>query len=142
MVEAIHVRVRYDLPDDKGETRRERYHAFDDETKAQLPQPPDFELPQSGMYLWNWYFNLSGCIRRVRDGICEPIPPSEFLAWKEATDTIVYPHEYAILQAMDAAYCEECNKELADARQRSNERMRADVEAAGKSGRRGRGKAH
>jgi hypothetical protein len=30
----------------------------------------------------------------------------------------VYPAEYAILCAMDAAFCEEMNKELADYRKR------------------------
>jgi hypothetical protein len=94
------------------------------------------------MYLWNWYFDLSGSLRRVCDGICQPIPPSEFLAWKEASDVIVYPHEYAILRAMDRAYCEASNAELADARTRQNEAQRAEIEAAGKKARRGRGKAH
>lgn len=130
----MRVRVRYDTPNEQGDTRRERYAAFDPPQDA-----PDFDLPLSGLYLWHWYFNLSGSLRRIRDGLCEPIPPSEFMAWKEATGTIVYPGEYAILQAMDAAYCEEVNRELADQRQRRDDALQADIKAAKGKGRGGRG---
>lgn len=36
------------------------------------------------------------------------------IAWREVMDVIVYPSEYAILSAMDVAFCDEMNKELAD----------------------------
>ena len=75
-------------------------------------------IPVGGAHLWEWYFALSGCFKRVHDGSCIPIPPSEFVAWTQATGHIVYPAEYAILRAMDAAFCEETNKELADYRKR------------------------
>lgn len=60
-------------------------------------------------------------MQRIRDGVCEPIPPSEFMAWKAATGNIVYSAEYAVLCGMDAAYCSEMNKELADLRTRQKE---------------------
>jgi hypothetical protein len=55
---------------------------------------------------------------RVRDGLCSPIPPTEYLAWREATGNIVYSAEYAILCAMDDAYCEAMSEELEDMRMR------------------------
>lgn len=82
---------------------------------------PAINIPSLGYYLWEWYFDLSDSIRRVRDGVCEPFPPSEFVAWRDASGNIVYPFEYAILRAMDGAYCAETNKELADYRARQEE---------------------
>lgn len=84
-------------------------------------------MPSSGRYLWDWYFDLATSLRRVRDGICEPIPASEYLAWKRATGEIVYTQEYAILRAMDIAYCDEMNKELADYRARQKELAEANT---------------
>jgi hypothetical protein len=113
-------------PDEKGQTRRERNDQFGE------PSPP-LIVPQSGLYLWEWYFDLSDSLRRVRNGICEPFPPTEYIAWRAATGNIVYAHEYAILRAMDGAYCAEMNVELADYRAR----QKAEAEAnAPKPGRR------
>lgn len=98
---------------------------------------PEIEIEPEAAIYWQWYFSLSNSLRRVRDGYCEPFPPSEFLAWSQATGTIVYPQEYAILRAMDDAFREEMNKELADYRERLREKQKAEVEAAkAKGGRR------
>lgn len=72
-------------------------------------------------------------MRRVRDGICEPIPPSEYRAWMDNTRNIVYPLEYAILTAMDVAFCDETNKELSAFRIREQEQR--EREAKSKRGR-------
>ncbi len=122
----MRVRVRYDLPDEKGGTRRERAESFGDDVE----QAPDFEVPTNGQYLWDWYFALSNRLRRVHDGVCSPIPPSEFLAWCQASGTIVYPAEYDILAAMDDMFCEEMNKELRDYRTRQDEQRKMEMEAA------------
>lgn len=82
-----------------------------------------------GRYLWDWYYDLSESIRRVRDGVCEPIPPSEYIAWLQATGNIVYAHEYAILRAMDDSYCTEMNSELSDYRERERAAAEAQAEA-------------
>ena len=50
--------------------------------------------------------------RRVLEGICGPITPANWIAWQQITGNIVYPREYAILAAMDVAFCDEMNKEL------------------------------
>lgn len=76
--------------------------------------------------------SLSGCVRRVIDGVCIPIPPTEFLAWCRASGTIVYPFEYAILSAMDDAYREEMNSELENYRLREKNRQEIEAEKAKK----------
>ncbi len=78
-------------------------------------------MPEAGGHLWDWYFDLSQKLARVRDGSCEPIPPTEFVAWVLATKNIVYPHEYAILGAMDLAYVGEMNIELSAYNERARE---------------------
>lgn len=107
------MRVRYDTRDENGDTRRERNEKFNQSHKT-----PDFEIPDHGFYLWEWYFDLSERLRRVRDGVAERIPPTEYLAWAAMTGEIVYPWEYAILADMDVAFCDEMDKELADYRTR------------------------
>lgn len=128
MIEAICVRVRYDTLDENKKTRRERNEAF-----GETYSPP-LVVPQNGRYLWNWYFELSESIRRVRDGVCEPIPPSEFVAWTIASGNIVYSGEYAILRAMDRAYCDEMNIELTDYSIRRKEAMQNEIDAFRKVG--------
>jgi len=61
-------------------------------------------------------------LQRVKNDICEPIPPTEMKAWLELTGTIMHMREYEILRAMDQSYCSECNKELRD----YHERMKGD----------------
>lgn len=78
-------------------------------------------LSDLGNTLWRWYFEVSDGLRRARDGAAEPIPPSEWLAWKSLTRNIVYPEEYAILRAMDTAYCDELGKELTAFHERQRE---------------------
>lgn len=107
--------VRYDTRNEDDETRRERNARFDVES-------PELVIPDAGHHLWEWYFDMSARLRRVRDGACEPIPPSEFQAWVASTGQIVYPSEYAILGEMDLAYCDEMNKELDDYRAREKDR--------------------
>lgn len=80
-------------------------------------------------YLWAWFTTLSDCTPRIRNGVCSRIPPTEFQAWKEASGIIVYPVEYAILCAMDRAFCVEMNKELAAYQERL--RLQATQDAKG-----------
>ena len=119
LVDAIRVYVRYEVPDENAETRRERYERFGDDI---APTPPKI-VPIGGLHIWEWYFELSRSIRRVREGVCEPIPPTEFEAWQRLTKTIVYPWEYEIFRAMDGHYCDVMNEELRDYRDREKAAM-------------------
>lgn len=119
----MRVFVRYDYPDENEQTRRERNEHMADEG-ADVESPP-LIIPDEGQYLWDWYDTLNKCVSRTREGHCNPIPPSEFLAWKEASGLLINSSEYAVLCAMDRAYCEEMNKELAAYRERQREAAKA-----------------
>lgn len=106
--------IRYDLKDEHGVTRRERNEKFG-------VTAPDLRVPDAGEHLWDWYFDLSNRLTRQGDGVCFPIPPTEFVAWVQATKQIVYPWEYAILGAMDLAYVAEMNIELSAYGERQRE---------------------
>lgn len=112
------------MPDEKGLTRRERNDRFG------VKQTPDFDVPIDGVYLWGWYWTISDRLRRIVDGVCEPIKPSEFLAWCTASATIVYPVEYGILCAMDDAFCSAMNDELREYRTRTEDQQKAEAEKA------------
>lgn len=93
------------MPDENGEHRRDR--------NARHNEPcPELNVPGHGQYLWDWYWQISDGLKRIFDGVCAPIPWSEFLCWAQVTQSIVYADEYAILRAMDAAFCDETNIEL------------------------------
>lgn len=129
----MRVRVRYDLPDENGETRRERSLRFGVEDNG-----PNLDIPAGFYHLWEWYWTISARLRRVRDGVAEPIPPSEFTHWCHNSGTIIRPVEYAILSAMDDVFCDEMNLELRDYRLRENERSRKEAEANKPKSKRGR----
>lgn len=104
------------------------------------PAPPVI-VPAIGRHLWDWYYSIGESVRRVREGVCEPLPPSEFVAWSITTGNVIHPWEYAILRAMDRIYCRETNLELIDYQERQKEAMAADASAAKKKrGWFGRGK--
>lgn len=75
---------------------------------------PEVEVPEAGEYLWDWYFDISDRIGRVQDGVCRPIPPSEWIAWTALTGDVVYRWEFAILAGMDTAYCNALTNELSE----------------------------
>lgn len=105
-MEAVRVYTRYDLPDDKGETRRERNKKLDYDT-------PDFELPPAGEYLWEWFTRLSNAIYRIDfNGYYYNLPPSEILAWCKFARVDMTENEFEIIVAMDNSFCRELNKEL------------------------------
>lgn len=71
-------------------------------------------MPEAGEYLWNWYFDISHRIGRVQDGVCRPIPPSEWIAWSTLTGNLAHRWEFAILAEMDTAYCSALTSELSE----------------------------
>jgi len=123
LVEAVRVRARYDLAEENGETRREKYE--------RMKQPcPTFEIPEGGLYLWTWFFQLNNAIHRVDfNGYYTLMPPSEILAWIKLTKNLITPLEYDILNSMDAVFCSELNKETKAKRDKDDERRKREIEA-------------
>lgn len=96
-----------------------------------------FYIPPVAKYIWDWYFDISLSLQRVSDGRCDPIPPSEILAWSTLTETILNPVEVSLLRAIDQAYCKEQNIELKAYRERREAEQKAAMELAkNKRGRR------
>jgi hypothetical protein len=125
------VYVRYELLDEQGESRRDRNEKFG-------ATSPPLVVPLSGLYLWRWYFQISENCHRIKDGVCVPIPPSEYIAWREVSGEELEPWEFSILRAMDTTYCAEMNIELEAFRDREHERQKQEADTATKSGRRGK----
>lgn len=95
------------MKDETGRTREEKNEAVDHPV-------PVIIIPTEGIYLVEWFDELMEGVNRVRDNHCEVIPWTEYLAWSKVTGRIVRPPEYAILKAMDQAYCKVMNEELID----------------------------
>ena len=117
MCEAVRIHVRYELPDENGQTRRERNADFGVGDRS-----PPLIVPPAGRHLWEWYFELSESVMRVIDGVTYKIPPTEVYAEASLAGRIVYPDEYAILRAMDRAFCSEMAKEVEAFQAREQER--------------------
>lgn len=102
----MRVYTRYDLPDDKGETRRERNKRFG------VLDSPEVEIPSGGEYLWELFVELSNVIHRVDfNGYYYTLPPSEIIAWCTLKHWDITAEEYDIILAMDNAFCRELNKD-------------------------------
>lgn len=127
LCETIRVWVRYEQPDERGLSRRERNEQFDQSS-------PEFAIPDGGEYLWIWFHEISDSLRRVADGVCFPIPWSEYLAWAKVGGHIVRVDEYAILRAVDTAFCDEMNKELQAYQEQLRAKQSAEIEAAKRGG--------
>ncbi len=87
-------------------------------------------MPEQGLYLWQWFQQISDSCQRIIEGICKPIPPSEFVAWQTMTGIVVNPVEYDILTTMDRVFCSETNIELQNARVRWEEKRKQEMDAA------------
>ena len=112
----MRVYTRYDLPDEKGETRRERNVRFGFGDKN-----PDFEIPYEGEYIWELFAELSNAIHRVdSNGYYYSLPPSEILAWCKLKKMSLTSYEYEVISAMDNSFCNELNN---DKNARYNEKL-------------------
>lgn len=120
-MEAVRVYTRYDLPNEKGETRRERNQRLEIET-------PDFEIPSAGEYIWEWFTALSNVIHRIDfNGYYYNLPPSEILAWCKLTGTEITENEYEIISAMDSSFCKELNAEIEANRSRKMDEQKQEI---------------
>lgn len=105
------------MKDENGETRRERNERYN-------TYVPDFIVPDTGAYLWEWFLELNDLIHRSSDGFVYRIPPSEYKCWSELTGNIVNSWEYDILFAMDSEYCKQINAELSAKREKELEKKK------------------
>lgn len=99
--------------DDGNETYLTRRQYNESFQKFDNPVP---EIPESGQYLWDWFFDADARVSRIDDGTCRMIPPTEWIAWQRLHGEIIYHWEYGTLAAMDRAYCAAVNEEIAAGR--------------------------
>lgn len=125
----MRVFVRYDTPDEKEKTRRQRNEEAEQYT-------PELNIPITGLYLWETYHLICLSLSRTHDGICKMIPPTEWRAWLDLSGKIVNHVEYDILTAMDASFCEETNKELESKRIQQHEAREKEALKNRKKGKR------
>lgn len=126
-MEAVRVYTRYDLPDEKGETRRKRNLRFN------YGKSPEVEIPSGGEYLWELFMNLSTAIHRVDfNGYYYNFPPSEILAWCELAKVDITSEEYQIILAMDNVFCNEVNNDKNAAYSRKIEEQKQELESKSK----------
>lgn len=76
---------------------------------------PAFVVPDSGQHIWDWWRELNQGVDRGGDGYFRRVTWLELRAWANTMGHIVHPWEYAILRAVDSAYCD-ARDELLQAR--------------------------
>jgi len=108
--------VKYDTPDHKGVTRRERNRlaGWDENT-------PEIVFPQEAFYLWEWFFELSN----ARHDCEKRLQYSEIDAWSRLSGSNLKPYEFELITAMDAKFVEAFKSEMTTNRQRQDEERKA-----------------
>lgn len=124
-------RARYLTPDKDGETRAERNKRFHAENLT-----PEWDVPDGGQYLLDWFDELSTGHNRIVGRQVLRIEWRAMQAWQALMNVKIYPHEIAILRAMDTAYCEALETELEY--HIGKAQQAAEAEAAAKASTRGR----
>lgn len=123
LITAVNTLVRFDMPDENGEKRRDKYErlaadgVLNKDTGLPL-EAPELDIPEEYADIWSMFFNISDQVSRIRDGVCGRIPPTEYKAWFELNGITVEPYQYSLLVDMDERYCVAMNVELAEYRKR------------------------
>lgn len=105
------------MPDENGETRRERFDRF--KPKHAEP-PPEIEPPPDGDHVWEWFWELSP---RRKSGP-EPLSYAEIGEWQRLTGVEVRREEVEMLMRMDDAFIEAVRQEQRDAAIRAQEKAK------------------
>ena len=107
--------MRYDIPDENGETRRERNKRFGVDT-------PNITTPKGFSYLWAWYIEASSDAELNNIGMVFPIKYTSWKAWLEMENYKITDFEFRILKEIDRQYVKCFNKEISDMRERLSEK--------------------
>lgn len=94
----VRLAVRYDTPDERGETRRQRNIRFGEGEKN-----PDIEPPDGAEHILDWFWDLSAARSHGFSGP-NPLSLSDIANWSRLTGEIVTREEVGILRQIDAAY--------------------------------------
>ena len=97
--------MKYEMPDDKGETRRQRNEKFG---KPELTE--DIEIPDEGLHIWSWFWDLN--VSR-QQGFSGPnaLLLTDIANWAGLTGEIIIREEISIIRAMDLVYLQKMAEE-------------------------------
>lgn len=98
--------VRYDMPDEKGETRRQRNERFGEGDK----NPEIEEVDEIYQYLLDWFFDLSS-LRTPGFNGPNPLSFSDYANWQKLTGHLITREELNILRELDQAYLKAVEEE-------------------------------
>lgn len=87
------------MPDEKGETRRQRNERFG---QGHLT-PDEIHVDEDFTYLLEWFWDLN-LARSMGFNGPNPISYSEIAHWSAMTGNIISRREVALIRKMDAAY--------------------------------------
>ena len=106
----MYVAVRYDMADEKGETRRQRNARFG-------ATSPEAEPPEPALHVWAWFWEMSS---RRRSGP-EALSFAEVGEWQRLMGIQLLAEEVAMLMAMDDQYLRAVRDDQAAARGRAEQ---------------------
>jgi len=112
--DAAYTTVRYDMADEKGETRRQRNERFG-------APSPEVEIPHQLLHVWDWFWELSA---RRRSGP-EALTFADIGEWSRLRQVDLQPIEVEFLMAMDDAYLKAVREDQEAARQRALDESRS-----------------
>jgi hypothetical protein len=100
--EAVRVRVRLSIPDQRGITEAAHLQ------QVGLPLP-EMNVPPIAVHVWDWFWSLS---ETRAPGFSQPgrITFTEILAWSTLTGAQPTPREVSAICAMDDAFMSEFGK--------------------------------
>lgn len=101
------------MPDENGETRRERNTRFGKDS-------PEYSVPDAGDHVWEWFWELSG---RRRSGP-EALTYAEIGEWQRLAGVEVRREEVEMLMQMDDAFVSEVRKEQRLAMERAQDKAK------------------
>lgn len=104
------------MPDENGETRRQRNERYGEASKT-----PEIVFPDAGEHIWDWFWNE---LTDRRKSGPEPLGYAEIGEWQRLTRIQILPEEIAVLIAMDKAYIKAVHEEQDAARARYEAEMK------------------
>lgn len=102
------------MPDENGETRRQRHKRFGE------PDPPEPHPPDAVDHVWGWFWELSS---RRRSGP-EALSFAEVGEWQRLMGLQVRREEIELLMQMDDAFVSEVRKEQRLAMERAQDKAK------------------
>lgn len=100
---AVAAKVRLDLPDKEGKTRRDKLDTVTTVSGQRPPELAEGDAPEDGLLLWTWFWELAQGRRNSGFGP-ERLTHTDIKAWAELMGERPSPWQVQALMSMDAAF--------------------------------------